>query len=106
VQIHSAKLDMLAVVSAIFSKRDQEDILGLKKTVKKILQENNVGPKSFTNICKPKGIRRYWHSPLGTLPGMTTFTTLGYVFLLLSPDCGTMQAVYVISVNTEAVVFL
>lgn len=46
VQIHSAKLDMLAVVSAIFSKRDQEDILGLKKTVKKILQENNVGPKS------------------------------------------------------------
>lgn len=46
VQIHSAKLNMLAVVSAIFSKRDQEDILGLKKTVKKILQENNVGPKS------------------------------------------------------------
>ena len=45
-QIHSAKLDMLAVVSAIFSKRDQEDILGLKKMAKKILQENNVGPKS------------------------------------------------------------
>lgn len=45
-QIHSAKLDMLAVVSAIFSKRDQEDILGLKKMAQKILQENNVGPKS------------------------------------------------------------
>ena len=37
---------------------------------------------------------------------MTTFTTIGYVFLLLSHDCGTMQTVSVISANTEAVVFL
>ncbi len=46
VQIHSARLDMLSIVSAIFSKRDQEDILNLKKTAKKILEDNNVGAKS------------------------------------------------------------
>jgi DNA-binding transcriptional regulator GbsR (MarR family) len=45
-QIHSARLDMLSIVSAIFSKRDQEDILNLKKTAKKILEDKNVGEKS------------------------------------------------------------
>ncbi len=46
VQIHSAKLDMMAIVSAIFSKRDQEDILFFKQTAKKILESENIGVKS------------------------------------------------------------
>lgn len=45
-QIHSARLDMLTIVSAIFSKRDREDISNFKKTAKKILENNNIGPKS------------------------------------------------------------